>query len=77
MVILVTWSLWLQRNRRMFRNDSLSVTRLVVFIWECSDIWSSTQLVDMLDRAWHDMILIFFEKAIMGYNYHQKDKLLL
>jgi hypothetical protein len=45
-VVLIVWSIWLERNAMVFRSVSSSTATLVEFIWTHCKLWCRTILVD-------------------------------
>jgi hypothetical protein len=53
LVVLITWSLWLERNSRVFRGTAEPVLRILDSILAKGKLWCNAKLVARSD--WFDM----------------------
>jgi hypothetical protein len=46
LMMLMVWTIWLERNARVFRNQSRSVTAAVDSVFASCDLWRRARLVE-------------------------------
>jgi hypothetical protein len=61
---LVSWSLWLERNARVFNDRGTSASVLADLIWAQVDLWCPTRLI--IGRTWQESGGFFFAGGFVG-----------